>query len=168
MTYRDKTGAAEIAGINDEVTTCIVPEEPAKWLTVATDRVSVSYSQLQTQVEFNTGTNKFNMYEVIVLKDGYSKLVQTGDLFECKEDLEDPELWQDGSESPEVQQQSRIDILKIADYIVPGHGPMFQVPSEYRKHIRVVMMRLAQVVHCIVTYTATKALHNDTFIGKST
>ncbi|KAK7486924.1 hypothetical protein BaRGS_00021895 [Batillaria attramentaria] len=77
---------------------------------------------------------------VIVRDTAHGTVAVTGDLFECKEDLEDPELWQDGSESPEVQQQSRIDILKIADYIVPGHGPMFQVPSEYRKHIRVVMM----------------------------
>ncbi|KAJ8310280.1 hypothetical protein KUTeg_012145 [Tegillarca granosa] len=43
----------------------------------------------------------------------------TGDLFECFEDLENPSLWQDNSEKPETQEQSRIDVLKMADYIVP-------------------------------------------------
>ena len=71
-----------------------------------------------------------------------------GDLFECYEDLDDPDLWQASSERPEQQEQSRIDILRIADYIVPGHGPMFQVPAEYRKQIRVVMMRTEHYLEC--------------------
>ncbi|PVD18606.1 hypothetical protein C0Q70_21156 [Pomacea canaliculata] len=64
----------------------------------------------------------------------------TGDLFEHLDDLEDPEIWQSTSERPELQQQSRIDILRVADYIVPGHGPMFKVPLEFRKQMRMVMM----------------------------
>ena len=62
-----------------------------------------------------------------------------GDLFECSEDLEDYTLWQENSEQPELQQQSRIDILRIADWIVPGHGPMFKVPEEYKRQMKVVM-----------------------------
>ena len=63
----------------------------------------------------------------------------TGDLFECSEDLEDYTLWQENSEQPEIQQQSRIDILRIADWIVPGHGSMFKVPEEYKRQMKVVM-----------------------------
>lgn len=62
-----------------------------------------------------------------------------GGLFECYEDLEDPSLWQDNSEDPESQEQSRIDMLQLANHIVPGHGKMFQVPENYKKHLRVVM-----------------------------
>lgn len=62
-----------------------------------------------------------------------------GDLFECLEDLEEPSLWQDNSENPELQQQWRIEVLKKADYIVPGHGKMFKVPEDYKRSMRVVM-----------------------------
>lgn len=62
-----------------------------------------------------------------------------GGLFECYEDLEDPSLWQDNSEDPESQEQGRIDMLQLANHIVPGHGKMFQVPENYKKHLRVVM-----------------------------
>lgn len=72
----------------------------------------------------------------------------TGDLFECLEDLEDPDLWQTSSEQPNQQEQSRIEVLRVADYIVPGHGPMFQVPGEYRKQMRVVMMREEHYMEC--------------------
>ena len=40
-----------------------------------------------------------------------------------------PSLWQENSERPEMQQKCRINILQKADYIVPGHGPMFPVCS---------------------------------------
>ena len=62
-----------------------------------------------------------------------------GDLFECCEDLEDYTLWQENSEEPELQQQSRINILRTADWIVPGHGKMFKVPDEYKRQMKVVM-----------------------------
>ena len=63
----------------------------------------------------------------------------TGGLFECFDDLEDPSLWQGLSEDPESQEQGRIDILQLANHIVPGHGKMFQVPETYKQHLRVVM-----------------------------
>ncbi|KAK3095532.1 hypothetical protein FSP39_015730 [Pinctada imbricata] len=62
-----------------------------------------------------------------------------GDLFEREEDLDNPHLWQDNSENEEVQQQSRINILKIADMIIPGHGAMFKVTQESKSSLRVVM-----------------------------
>ena len=66
----------------------------------------------------------------------------TGDLFECKEDIADPTIWKyiAGSDDPEKQQQNRSKILEMADWIVPGHGPMFQVTEEikssYKKQLQ--------------------------------
>ncbi|KAH3898297.1 metallo-beta-lactamase domain-containing protein 1-like [Dreissena polymorpha] len=62
-----------------------------------------------------------------------------GDLFERLEDLEDYTLWQDASEYPELQLKSRMHVLHISDWIVPGHGPMFAVPHEYRQQPKMVM-----------------------------
>lgn len=76
---------------------------------------------------------------VIVSNTGLGTVAVTGDLFECLEDLEEPSLWQDNSENPELQQQWRIEVLKKADYIVPGHGKMFKVPEDYKRSMRVVM-----------------------------
>ncbi|XP_077513954.1 metallo-beta-lactamase domain-containing protein 1-like isoform X1 [Amblyomma americanum] len=61
----------------------------------------------------------------------------TGDLFEKEEDIENPKLWKEtgGSEDPQQQCKSRQMILDVADYIIPGHGPMFKVTDEMRdKH----------------------------------
>jgi len=63
----------------------------------------------------------------------------TGDLFECFEDLDDYTLWQTNSENPQLQQQYRLEVLKLVDWIVPGHGPMFEVPKEYKQQLRMVM-----------------------------
>jgi glyoxylase-like metal-dependent hydrolase (beta-lactamase superfamily II) len=52
----------------------------------------------------------------------------TGDLFEREADIEFPVLWREtaGSQDPQTQERNRNMILKTADWIVPGHGPMFQ------------------------------------------
>lgn len=63
-----------------------------------------------------------------------------GDLFECAEDLEDPSLWQESSENPELQQQNRMSILRYVDVIIPGHGSLFKVPSEYKNQMKMVMV----------------------------
>ncbi|GBM67196.1 Metallo-beta-lactamase domain-containing protein 1 [Araneus ventricosus] len=57
-----------------------------------------------------------------------------GDLFEREEDIFNSVLWRitAGSESPKLQYQNRNKILNLADYIVPGHGPMFKVTKELR------------------------------------
>lgn len=53
-------------------------------------------------------------------------VVIAGDLFECKEDLNDDSIWKDaGSQDPHLQQQNRQRVLQMADYIIPGHGPIF-------------------------------------------
>ena len=52
--------------------------------------------------------------------------VIAGDLFEKKDDLLDENIWKEaGSEDPKLQQENRDKVLKMADFIVPGHGPMF-------------------------------------------
>ncbi|KAH9370905.1 hypothetical protein HPB48_019730 [Haemaphysalis longicornis] len=57
----------------------------------------------------------------------------TGDLFEKVEDIGNPKLWRElgGSEDPKQQCKSRQMILDVADYIIPGHGPMFRVHRTY-------------------------------------
>ncbi|KAB0798806.1 hypothetical protein PPYR_06686 [Photinus pyralis] len=51
-----------------------------------------------------------------------------GDLFENEDDLVDDTIWKNaGSDSQELQFQNRDKILEIADWIVPGHGPMFKL-----------------------------------------
>ena len=63
-----------------------------------------------------------------------------GDLFECMDDLENPHLWQQSSEKPELQEQHRADILQLADIIIPGHGSMFQVPDNYKRQMQMVLL----------------------------
>ncbi|XP_066245351.1 metallo-beta-lactamase domain-containing protein 1 [Euwallacea similis] len=57
----------------------------------------------------------------------------TGDLFEKFEDLEDDNVWiSAGTDNEQLQRANRAEILKIANFIIPGHGPMFQVPQKYK------------------------------------
>jgi glyoxylase-like metal-dependent hydrolase (beta-lactamase superfamily II) len=48
-----------------------------------------------------------------------------GDLFECEGDLVDEELWRASSDDAALQADSRARVLRLADFIVPGHGGMF-------------------------------------------
>lgn len=57
-----------------------------------------------------------------------------GDLFEKEEDVSDENIWiEAGSEDRKLQRNNRGRIVKIADWIVPGHGPKFKVTEEIRK-----------------------------------
>lgn len=57
----------------------------------------------------------------------------TGDLFEKFEDLTDENIWKEaGSDSEELQRINRQKILDLADFIIPGHGPMFKVPQKFK------------------------------------
>lgn len=60
--------------------------------------------------------------------DGLGTVVVAGDLFEKEADLNDDNIWKEaGSENEEQQIANRAKVLAKADYIVPGHGPMFRV-----------------------------------------
>lgn len=59
-----------------------------------------------------------------------------GDLFEHGDDIDQPELWRDaGSEAIEDQLVNRHKIATEADYIVPGHGPIFDVSRQMREKL---------------------------------
>jgi len=91
---------------------------------------------------------------VVVKKTSFGTVAVVGDLFECEEDMDCPSLWQENSERPEMQQKCRINILQKADYIVPGHGPMFPVPVECKKQMRVVMITTTEEFHSCTTSTS--------------
>ncbi|XP_032680786.1 metallo-beta-lactamase domain-containing protein 1 [Odontomachus brunneus] len=61
----------------------------------------------------------------------------TGDLFEKEEDILSPHIWKSmgTSEFLKTQYRMRKHIINLADYIIPGHGPMFQVTDYMRKII---------------------------------
>lgn len=60
-----------------------------------------------------------------------------GDLFERRDDIADSALWLDaGSEDPTAQRRNRARMAAIADYLVPGHGPMFAVDEQVRAELK--------------------------------
>lgn len=69
---------------------------------------------------------------VIVKNTCLGTIAIVGDLFEREEDIKNSDLWKiiAGSENSTLQFENRNKILHLADYIVPGHGPMFQVTEE--------------------------------------
>lgn len=73
----------------------------------------------------------------------------TGDLFECEADLDCPALWQENSERPHLQEQSRIHILSAADYIIPGHGTMFQVGQRDISSLFSIFVYISMAKTCI-------------------
>jgi len=56
-----------------------------------------------------------------------------GDLFEDESDVKDPSVWQSVSWQPQLQATSRYNAVAqySVRFIVPGHGPMFQVTEDY-------------------------------------
>ncbi|KAI9553573.1 hypothetical protein GHT06_021491 [Daphnia sinensis] len=73
---------------------------------------------------------------VIVNTENLGTVVIAGDIFEREEDIENPEVWRAcGSINPAQQENSRAIIAKLADYIVPGHGPMFKVTDTMKKKL---------------------------------
>ncbi|XP_005103855.1 metallo-beta-lactamase domain-containing protein 1 [Aplysia californica] len=97
-----------------------------------------------------------NDVSVVVKNTNLGTVAVVGDLFECEADLDCPSLWQDHSENPYLQEKCRINILREADYIVPGHGAMFHVPKESKKQLRVVMLS-EEFFSCGETVSATKS-----------
>jgi glyoxylase-like metal-dependent hydrolase (beta-lactamase superfamily II) len=65
----------------------------------------------------------------VVVRTAAGVHVIAGDLFECEEDLANEDLWRASSEDPIRQAESRARILRLADFIVPGHGGMFAVSA---------------------------------------
>jgi len=68
----------------------------------------------------------------VIVKTNSGTIVIAGDLFESKEDLLQPKLWQSMSKNPLIQEESRKKVLAIADFIIPGHGNIFSCPVKVR------------------------------------
>ncbi|VDM55850.1 unnamed protein product [Angiostrongylus costaricensis] len=64
-------------------------------------------------------------HDLIVIVNGtqHGCIIVAGDIFEYANDDED---WREMSRYPEMQSKNRAEILTYADWIVPGHGPMFK------------------------------------------
>ncbi|XP_041975836.1 metallo-beta-lactamase domain-containing protein 1 isoform X2 [Aricia agestis] len=73
----------------------------------------------------------------VIVTTGDGTYAITGDLFEKYEDIDDPTIWVDaGSEDQLKQAKNRSMIADLADWIVPGHGPMFKVTQEIREALK--------------------------------
>lgn len=69
----------------------------------------------------------------VIVNSSKGVIAITGDLFERFEDLTDENIWiEAGSDSEALQRVNRQKILGMADFIVPGHGPMFKVPQVHK------------------------------------
>ncbi|XP_065941932.1 metallo-beta-lactamase domain-containing protein 1-like [Magallana gigas] len=67
---------------------------------------------------------------VIVKNTQLGTIAVVGDLFHSEEDMEDSFLWRSRSQDPARQEANRHKILRLVDYVVPGHGKMFQTPRK--------------------------------------
>lgn len=58
-----------------------------------------------------------------------------GDLFEKEEDILAPTIWKSlgTPELLKIQSITRSRIINLADFIIPGHGPMFRVTDSMRE-----------------------------------
>ncbi|XP_049780644.1 metallo-beta-lactamase domain-containing protein 1 isoform X2 [Schistocerca cancellata] len=76
---------------------------------------------------------------------------ETGDLFEREEDIKDPHLWQHvaGSDEPGLQRQNRNRVLQLADWVVPGHGPKFQVTQKMKQDVEDILNNSDNQFHYI-------------------
>jgi len=75
----------------------------------------------------------------VIVKTEIGVVAITGDLFECEEDLQIERLWRDFSEDPEKQLISRERILRIADYIIPGHGDIFKIQKRSKSYKKIFL-----------------------------
>ncbi|XP_022821545.1 metallo-beta-lactamase domain-containing protein 1 [Spodoptera litura] len=74
---------------------------------------------------------------VLVKAVGGATIAIVGDLFEKFDDIQNPNLWMEaGSEDPVRQMRNRSKVANLADWIVPGHGPQFQVTDHIRQTLR--------------------------------
>lgn len=84
----------------------------------------------QIRVESTPGHTMTCVSVVCENADSLGRVVVAGDLFEREQDLQDESIWiEAGSENVELQKHHRSLVLDMADYIIPGHGPMFRVNS---------------------------------------
>nr|CDS28123.1 metallo beta lactamase domain containing protein [Hymenolepis microstoma] len=79
------------------------------------------------RVIFTPGHTQHDVSLVVQNVPKLGTVVVSGDIFENQHDRTDEKLWRDVSIRPDLQEKSRNLILSLADYIIPGHGPMFKI-----------------------------------------
>ncbi|EGT30112.1 hypothetical protein CAEBREN_20491 [Caenorhabditis brenneri] len=74
----------------------------------------------------------------VVVRDakGRGDVLVSGDLFMREEDIDHPMMWQPLSADVIAQRDSRRRYGCIVDWIVPGHGSMFQVTANIKKSLK--------------------------------
>lgn len=79
----------------------------------------------------DTRGHTLSCVSVVVENSQYGTVVISGDLFEKEDDIKNPDVWINaGSEDEEKQNENRLKVANMADWIVPGHGKMFKVTPE--------------------------------------
>lgn len=64
-------------------------------------------------------------------------LAIVGDLFEKEEDIFDESIWINaGTEDEKAQRRNRLKVAEMVDFIIPGHGPQFELTAEHRQKLR--------------------------------
>ena len=93
--------------------------------------------EINNEVEvFATPGHTLDSVSVKVKSADQGVIVIAGDLFEKFEDLKDDSIWKDaGSEDPELQAKNREKVLKMADFVIPGHGAMFPVSKSMLSNV---------------------------------
>ncbi|CAL8084018.1 unnamed protein product [Calicophoron daubneyi] len=82
------------------------------------------------KIVYTPGHADCDISVVVLNVHSYGRVAIAGDIFECEEDLKSPELWRTSSANTRIQQFSREKLINEADFIVPGHGPLFKVPED--------------------------------------
>ncbi len=76
------------------------------------------------------GHTDHDLTVVVRTPEGTTAIV--GNLFEREGDWLDETVWTQWSKDAARQRASRAVVLRLADHIVPGHGPLFAVPRSLR------------------------------------
>lgn len=74
-----------------------------------------------------TPGNSLHDTSVIVKSSEHGNIIITGDLFNNANDLPKEGSWENSKTISETHVSSRNRILAMADWIIPGYGPMFKV-----------------------------------------
>nr|VZI19355.1 unnamed protein product [Spirometra erinaceieuropaei] len=81
----------------------------------------------KVEIIFTPGHTQSDVSIIVRDTADYGTVALAGDIFENEHDIVRPSLWMNNSMNPTLQEHSRMKLLKVADYIVPGHGAAFSV-----------------------------------------
>lgn len=83
-----------------------------------------------------------------------------GDLFEKEEDILTPSIWKSLGVPELLTSQSimRSRIINLADFIIPGHGPMFSVTDAMRQTVKNQIIQNNQQEQDLINFDTTNSL----------